>query len=447
MFLKENQGTKRPDVRAPDLMGQECCYATQSDVRVVQTSDHAVSRATAAGASAPDPAAERRVAMLIERMDLLARTRPAMFRWRLQGTLALGYGFLAGLVGMPVLVCVAGFYPLFVQDPMFKVLFGVLAAIFAVTALVLAARQTPRAASVALPGDKIERAEAPDLYRMVDALCARLDLPPPREIRITPEFGASLYRTGGGLFEKAGGTLLIGLPLMKCLSNAQLEAALAHELGHLSGVHARWMMRVAHLERTARSLRAALESSRRGAGRALRRACEWYLERLHACALPASRACEYEADLTAARLTSPSKLAEALTILAVGERFWRQRYWPTVYADIRHVPHPARFPHTSFGMLWLNTLGTGQARAWLDAALLSKTARAHLSPALSDRLRALGVDAVLALAEHETADRLLGAERARLDALFDSRWREAVAERWRRIYQAIHAPAPPKGAV
>jgi Zn-dependent protease with chaperone function len=332
---------------------------------------------------------------------------------------------------MPVLVCVAAFYPLFVRDPMFKILVGVLFAICAISALIAAVRKAPRAASVALPGDNVDRAAAPDLYRMVDALCARLDLPPPREIRITPDFGASLYRTGGGLFEKAGGTLLIGLPLMKCLSNAQLEAALAHELGHLSGVHERWMVRVAHLERTARSLRAALGSSTRGAGRALRRACEWYLERLHACALPASRACEYEADLTAARLTSPAKLAESLAILAVGERFWRERYWPTVYADVRHAPHPVRFPHTSFGMLWLNTLGTEQARAWLDAALLSATTPAHVSPALSD---------------HETADLLLGIERARLDALFDRRWREAVAERWRRIYQTIHPPAPPKGA-
>jgi Zn-dependent protease with chaperone function len=385
--------------------------------------------------------------MLIERMELLARTRPTMFRWRVQGTLALGYGFLAGLVGMPMLVCAAAFYPFFVRDAMFKILVGVLAAILAVSALIVAVRKSPRAASVALPGDNGERAAAPDLYRMVDALCARLDLPSLREIRITPEFGASLHRAGGGVFEKAGGTLLIGLPLMKCLSHAQLEAALAHELGHLSGVHERWMVRVAHLERTVRSLRAALESSRRGAGRALRRACEWYLERLHACALPASRACEYEADRTAARLTSPSKLAEALAVLAVGERFWRQRYWPIVYADIRHVPYPVRFPHTSFGILWLTALGTEQARAWLDAALLSKTACAHLSPALSDRIRALDADPVLALAEHETADRLLGAERARLDAIFDSRWREAVAEPWRRIYQAIHAPAPPKGAV
>ena len=77
-----------------------------------------------------------------------------------------------------------------------------------------------------------------------------------------------------------------------------------------------------------------------------------------------------------------------------------------------------------------------ELRTWQDTALAAKTSYHDTHPSLADRLHAMGAPAEFAppLAGN-SAEALLGAERARLERAFDAQWRERVADSWRQVHE------------
>jgi Zn-dependent protease with chaperone function len=380
---------------------------------------------------------------LLAQVAAQARQRPALFRWRVRAVVLAGYGFVLGLFAVPVMVMVLAYLPLILRDSGLRLLLAILAGIVCVATIVMIRRPGAAAVAPRPPGIAVTRERAPELFAMIDSLCAKLALPAATELQITAELDASLLRDfGGGLFGRRRYTLFIGLPLMKCLTGPQLRAVLAHELGHAQGTLASRMTRIAQLEVQVRRLQEVFAKSTRPAARGLSRLAGRYLAQLHACALPLNRDAEYEADRTAVRLTSASELAQALVTTLVAGEYWRQVYWPHIYAQMRHISHPAFFPFTSFGAPHLTVLRAEQVHAWLEGPLGAKSAARALSPSLGERLRAIDAPAVWAPPPAGcAADELLGTERARLDAEYDEAWRCAVAPLWRRNYGAFNAPA------
>ncbi|WP_446011790.1 M48 family metallopeptidase [Candidatus Electrothrix sp.] len=85
-----------------------------------------------------------------------------------------------------------------------------------------------------IPGIPVSREQAPELYAMIDTLCAQADVRPLRRVLITNEFNASVDQLPRlGVFGWQRKTLLLGLPLLKSMTVEQVKAVLAHELGHL----------------------------------------------------------------------------------------------------------------------------------------------------------------------------------------------------------------------
>ncbi len=75
---------------------------------------------------------------------------------------------------------------------------------------------------------------------MLDGLRSRLRHPRIHRVLLTPDFNAGVMQVPRlGLLGWYRSYLFIGLPLMKSLTVEQFQAVLAHELGHLSGGHAR----------------------------------------------------------------------------------------------------------------------------------------------------------------------------------------------------------------
>src|SRR5205823_3876738 len=97
-------------------------------------------------------------------------------------------------------------------------------------------------------GEPLTRQEAPTFFARLDRLVARLHTPRVHQVLVTEDFNAAVMQLPRlGIFGWYRSYLLIGLPLMQCLSGPQFEAVLAHELGHLSRGHARlgnWIYRL-----------------------------------------------------------------------------------------------------------------------------------------------------------------------------------------------------------
>lgn len=90
------------------------------------------------------------------------------------------------------------------------------------------------------PGIDVSPAQAPELWALVGELAATVGTRAPEQIRLVPEVNAAVSEDSRFL-GLAGGTrrLYLGVPLLQGMTVAQLQAVLAHELGHYSSAHTR----------------------------------------------------------------------------------------------------------------------------------------------------------------------------------------------------------------
>lgn len=105
----------------------------------------------------------------------------------------------------------------------------------AMVAVVVALWKVARARPAPPSGPVVLRADAPELWAVVDELAELTGTRAPDEIRLAPDVNAGVMEDARFL-GLVGGTrrMELGVPLLHGLSVAQLRSVLAHELGHYS---------------------------------------------------------------------------------------------------------------------------------------------------------------------------------------------------------------------
>jgi Zn-dependent protease with chaperone function len=83
------------------------------------------------------------------------------------------------------------------------------------------------------PGRRLEPAEAPALFAIIDDLAARGGTSPPADVYLTP-FPDLAVTEVGRLF-RTRRVMIVGAPLLQLLTVDELRAGIAHELGHFIG--------------------------------------------------------------------------------------------------------------------------------------------------------------------------------------------------------------------
>ncbi|MFJ8664790.1 M48 family metalloprotease [Streptomyces sp. NPDC093600] len=223
-------------------------------------------------------------------------------------------------------------------------------------------------------GVPVSESDEPRLWRTVRELAERVGTRAPDEIRLTADMNAAVSEESR-LLGLLGGRrrLYLGLPLMAGLSEAQLRAVLAHELGHygnadtrLTGITERGRVQVlrtiAHFEekaggkvakerarqerkaakRLARG-EAAKEVDTTGAGITYRTMAKIYTAYAHfymRATLAGSRRQELAADLAAARIAGRDATASALReipVLDAAHGFYLNAY-ATLGAEFGMLP-------------------------------------------------------------------------------------------------------------
>ena len=170
-------------------------------------------------------------------------------------------------------------------------------------------------------GPVLARVDAPLLFSSIDTVARRLGVRPPGQVRLTylPCCGVVAWGRSQAL--------IIGLPLLRVLTQVELRAVLAHELAHLARGDA---TRAARSARFVEGLKLAIEQSAtraRGPLGAWARFClreaSWLIE-------PVARGQEARADRMAAIIAGGG--AAALVKVAVVQPLFREvleRYDPT----------------------------------------------------------------------------------------------------------------------
>ncbi len=166
----------------------------------------------------------------------------------------------------------------------------------------------------------VSRADAPELYAMLDRICARAGIPTPR-LYILPEQQPNAFATGRNPHHAA---VAVTEGLLRSLQPHEVEGVIAHEVAHIKHRDTLTMTIVATIAGAVMMLsyvgRWALifsgRDDRNGGGLALLLALIVAPIAATLVQLAISRAREFEADATGARLAgSPTGLASALANL------------------------------------------------------------------------------------------------------------------------------------
>jgi Zn-dependent protease with chaperone function len=368
---------------------------------------------------------------LITRMEALAASNPAAYRRRVFGLAILGYGYLLLVVTVLLALCAVLLASIvYLQVIAVKLLLLVGGPLWLVLRSMWVELQPPA-------GERLTKLRVPGLFQMLGDLRKRLRTPRIHHVLLTPDFNAGVMQVPRlGLLGWHRNYLFIGLPLMKSLTVEQFQAVLAHELGHLSGGHARAGNWIYRLRLIWQRLEAAFSQTSHWGAAPIRAFFKWYIPRFSATSFPLARAHEYEADAAALSLTSARSAAQALTAVSIVGSYLSEKYWPKIHSAARELPQPAFAPYSEFMATAIQDVPAHELQIWQETALAGRTSYDDTHPSLADRLKAMGVAAEFAppLAG-DSAERLLGAERARLESAFDAQWRERVAESWKQVHE------------
>ncbi|MFE7479884.1 M48 family metallopeptidase [Streptomyces sp. NPDC057552] len=230
-----------------------------------------------------------------------------------------------------------------------------------------------------MPGVRVDDSHEPRLWQTVRDIAQQVGTRAPDEILLTGDVNATVSEDARFL-GLVGGTrrLHIGLPLMTGLSETQLRAVLAHEMGHygnadtrLSAISERGRVHVlrtiVHFEaragakvskeraRQEKKAAAALAKGKKakevdttGTGityRAMARLYTAYGKFYLRATLSGSRRAEFAADIAAARIAGRDATASALReipVIDAAHDFYLNRY-ATLGADAGLLPPPGEF--------------------------------------------------------------------------------------------------------
>ncbi|HET8705887.1 MAG TPA: M48 family metallopeptidase [Pseudomonadales bacterium] len=288
-------------------------------------------------------------------------------------------------------------------------------------------------------GIELTQKEAPELFEMINSLRKALKSPKFHHVLITNDLNAGVCQIPMlGIFGWTRNYLLLGLPLMKSMTEPQFKAVLAHEFGHLAKGHGRFSNWIYTQRERWWQLKTTLEKNQSGGRFLFVPFLNWFAPYFNAFTFPMARANEFEADATSVRLTSAEHAAEALTAVNVVGSYLDRMYWPNLYEQADTAPHPAFMPYSGMAAKVSAELNDEVAKGWLEAALTRRTSCADTHPALCDRLVAIQQKPRINPPKPgESADRLLGAALEKVTQEFDQNWQANVADAWEKRHREM----------
>lgn len=269
---------------------------------------------------------------------------------------------------------------------------------------------------------QLSRKRAPKLFELVDGFRARHKASRIDGVRIDSSFNAGIVNLPSIIpFWPASNILLVGLPLLEAMGEAQGRAVLGHEIGHLAhadGWLGAWIYGVYQ--------RALAKHAEGAAGQTFvltRLIWDWLLPRLHSRVQVLLKLHEIEADKVSAEMAGTTPAAEALLLLAVRGRQIERDGLP----EFMRASLPNPLPPEGICAYLAQYVRRPHLRDASDLhdALRESALEGDPHPATVERLRSIGVGAdqarLPALPATSAADAFFG-ERADLRKLVDEHW-------------------------
>lgn len=363
---------------------------------------------------------------LVNKLEKQASANPKLYRFKVIMLTGLGFGYVALFLSLFLFLMAISIA--MIADGNFtfgnvKVLLLTGTLSFFIIKALIVKMEMPE-------GYYLQREEAPKLFEMIESLRHKLNTPHIDKIVLDSEFNASVAQISAyGMFGKKRNVLVIGIPLLTALSQQQFTAVLAHELAHISNSDTALGARIYRLRMSWGRLLHSLEENEQFGTFIFKKFFQWFYPRFDAYTFAMARQEEYEADRSAAAVTSPQAMGEALAVTSVAAPYFYRDFYSELFeecAKTNSVPQP----YSNFSEKY-QTLSDQKANHYFDEQLAEESYMTDTHPCLKDRLSALGAAAQLPERQQESALDYFFAFPGRVLSDFNSMWVDYNQDTWK----------------
>lgn len=387
---------------------------------------------------------------LIKELEEYAGKNPKGYELRVKGLVALGYGYFFSLffifIILPVLlvglVIAVPQLAIALAKIGFKLILLVIVAVFGFLKIFWDLIRSIWTKIPAPEGYELNRNEVPKLFEMVEKTSDFLKSPRPNHILLIEDFNAAVVTLPRfGIFGKRT-YLLIGLPLMQAISPAQLEAVLAHEIGHISEKHSSSAALAYRLRETWGRFIESQELEGHKLSFLYDKFLNWYFPYFNAYSFVLLRRQEREADEYAVQLAGAKPLGEALINLEIKSRGLAEKFWKEVLNEAAREKTPPKELFTQMALAFRES-NKSQDLMNLSKAVAINTDYADSHPSLAERLKTIGYwkntdfpDLPEEVSETASQHYFSDLEN-KFSAHFNSVWQERVKGEWQKRHDFL----------
>lgn len=323
-----------------------------------------------------------------KRMEVLAELYPRSYLLFLAGFALLGYACLL-LFPLLVLAGMAGIYRALAAPPGVTWL-PLLAWVLVTGVCGLASYRLFRFRPYLPTGFGLDRQQAPALFQLVEETSAHYACPGVDRIVITGEYQLDIVNTPLTVLPFwSTRSLLVGLPLLQCLSMTRFQCALARRLGQSSRRNNR-LLNWLYVQRTTwpryQELVAGTDPGRLLVGALF----SIYAPVYTVLSTAAARLDELQADSYAMEQFSDEDVLDAITTDVVYRLFLRERYWPAFRKLLKQDAATAPDTHVSMAKILHAGLCDGNIGEWIERAMSAEQQWDDPWPSLVRRLENIG---------------------------------------------------------
>jgi hypothetical protein len=375
------------------------------------------------------------------RMDAVATASPALyylFAWLLA---AIGYGYL---MLFPI---VAGFAVAFVGYMVSQASpaqWSTTDWIIALLALGISALAAWTTRAIALtrpdlpPGRPMTKADFPLLVNHIKQLVASYNAPALEQIKLTTRFDIEIIRSPvHGFPSSFNHTLLIGLPVMSCMSPVQLKLLLAREIGHLAQCRRQYNRRIIYLRSVWRHYAQEYCHDWKPDTLLLRLFFCWYAPFYSLSTEAAVKLEEFIKDRCMLDITPTEIAAETVAVFEVKKRFIENEFWPELN-DMAYIqPRPSWLPYSSMDSMIAQKLDKEKTQAYYNNETGQYSAADEERTLLHQRMKALGQDEFIIPAPkpESAATHFFGSSLKQIQQQMDNIWYLKNKAIWSKRYK------------
>lgn len=232
---------------------------------------------------------------------------------------------------------------------------------------------------------------ADKIFRVLGKINVQVPIPHIDRIVVTEQLSLDVVKTPvAALPVWSNNTLVIGLPLMQCLSPDYFECALTRKLLQYSK-HRHWFMKWLHqLRNTWMLYLRVLSSNVTFSNFLLLMFFQLYAPLYRNLSTPVAHRCELEADKDSLEIVNDEDLLQTIETVIVSKIYLDQQYWPKIGKMLRDGSRQSVQPYTKLEDILKVGLTSKNTRRWLDTLYTHEPNRINAIPGLRARMNNIG---------------------------------------------------------